>query len=90
MKNFSQHLFICTNNRANGEQSCGGSGALELLQYAKERGAKLGFKEKNIRINSSGCLGNCKFGPVMVIYPQGKWYSCNSKEEIDQLLLAIR
>ena len=89
MKNFKQHLFICTNNRLSGEQSCGGSGALELLKYAKEQGTKLGFKEKNIRISSSGCLGNCKFGPVMVIYPQGKWYTCKTKEEIDQILSEI-
>lgn len=85
MKTFDQHIFVCTNIRDNDKESCGGSGALELLKYAKEHSAELGFKDKNIRISSSGCLGNCKSGPVLVVYPTGKWYTCKTTDDIDKI-----
>lgn len=89
MKSFDQHLFICTNNRENGKESCGGSGGLELLKYAKERSVELEFKDKNIRISSSGCLGNCKFGPVLVVYPAGNWYTCKTTDDVDNILSSL-
>jgi|TARA_Y100000310_G_C20643226_1_gene795131 (2Fe-2S) ferredoxin len=41
---------------------------------------------KRLRINKSGCLGRCEFGPVMVIYPEGTWYHYRSREDIDEIL----
>lgn len=90
MKTFDQHIFICTNVRENGKESCGRSGALDLLKYAKERGAELRVKDKNIRISSAGCLGNCKSGPVLVIYPTGRWYICKTTQDIDKILAEIK
>jgi (2Fe-2S) ferredoxin len=89
MKHFNKHIFICTNNREKDDQSCGNSGALELLKYAKDQASRLNFKEKGLRINSAGCLGNCKFGPVVVIYPEGVWHTCQTTEDIDRLLASI-
>jgi (2Fe-2S) ferredoxin len=28
-----------------------------------------------VRINQSGCLGQCGHGPMAVVYPEGVWYS---------------
>ena len=41
---------------------------------------------KKIRINKSGCLDRCESGPVMVIYPEGIWYSFKNSEDIDEIL----
>ena len=41
---------------------------------------------KKIRINKSGCLDRCESGPVMVIYPEGVWYSFKNSEDIDEIL----
>lgn len=38
------------------------------------------------RINQSGCLDRCEYGPVMVIYPEGVWYRPKSKEDIDAII----
>lgn len=50
--------------------------------------------DKNFRVNSAGCLGKCKYGPVMVIYPQGTWYGGfdenNLKEIISESILNDR
>ena len=40
-----------------------------------------------IRINESGCLDRCELGPTLVIYPEGVWYKCETKEDVDQVLV---
>ena len=39
-----------------------------------------------VRINNAGCLDRCELGPTVVIYPEGVWYSCTTKEDIDEVL----
>jgi (2Fe-2S) ferredoxin len=29
---------------------------------------------KKVRVNKSGCLDQCAFGAVVVVYPEGTWY----------------
>ena len=41
---------------------------------------------KKIRINKSGCLDRCELGPVMVIYPEGIWYSYKNLDDINEIL----
>ncbi len=51
----------------------------------KARAKELGLEPK-IRINSAGCLERCELGPTMVIYPEGIWYTFQTKEDIDEIL----
>jgi (2Fe-2S) ferredoxin len=39
-----------------------------------------------IRANLAGCLNQCQFGPAMVIYPEGVWYTYNNEDDIDEIL----
>tara|TARA_B100000029_G_scaffold480826_1_gene529259 strand:+ start:19594 stop:19803 length:210 start_codon:yes stop_codon:yes gene_type:complete len=50
----------------------------------KNRAKELGLND--IRINASQCLDRCERGPVLVIYPEGVWYRCESKEDIEEIL----
>jgi (2Fe-2S) ferredoxin len=50
----------------------------------KARAKELGLK--TARINTAGCLDRCELGPVMVIYPEGVWYSPKSAADIDEIL----
>ncbi len=61
-----------------------GKGSLELRAYMKNRAKELGLND--IRINASQCLDRCERGPVLVIYPEGVWYRCESKEDIEEIL----
>jgi len=67
---FEKHLFICTYSRQEGA-SCRakGSGNMrdDLKAWAKDQ---LG---DTVRVNASGCLGQCEHGIAAVIYPKGKW-----------------
>lgn len=80
------HIFICQNQRAKGHPQgcCLSKGSDKLLNYMKTRVKELGIK--NIRINKSGCLDQCKNGPVLVIYPEGTWYSPQCVEEIEEII----
>ncbi len=39
-----------------------------------------------VRANLAGCLNQCEFGPTMVIYPEGVWYTYNNEDDIDEIL----
>ncbi|MBC7906638.1 MAG: (2Fe-2S) ferredoxin domain-containing protein [Rhodospirillaceae bacterium] len=80
------HVFVCTNRRpdAHTRGSCAARGSEPLRDYLKARAKELGMKD--IRVNSAGCLDRCELGPVMVIYPEGIWYSYHSHDDIDEIL----
>ena len=44
------------------------------------------MKLKGARINASGCLDRCELGPIVVVYPEGIWYTCKSTEDVDRIL----
>ena len=50
----------------------------------KARIKELGIE--NMRVNTAGCLDRCELGPTMVIYPEGVWYSCKTREDIDEVI----
>ncbi|MHA1538753.1 MAG: (2Fe-2S) ferredoxin domain-containing protein [Alphaproteobacteria bacterium] len=83
---FAQHVFCCTNVRPDGHKRgcCAGGNSLELREHMKTRARELGIGR--LRINASGCLDRCEIGPVMVIYPEGVWYSYATKADIDDIL----
>jgi (2Fe-2S) ferredoxin len=85
---FEAHVFVCTNERPAGHPRgcCKARGSEKLRDYMKARAKELGLK--NIRINTAGCLDRCEFGPTMVIYPEGIWYSPQSREDVDAILAA--
>ncbi len=87
MSYFKQHVFICCNQRTNGEISCNDHGASDMLDYMKGRVAELKLNQPGmVRINKAGCLGRCLEGPVMVIYPEAVWYTFVDKADIDDII----
>ncbi len=83
---FTHHVFCCTNRRPEGETRgcCASKGAEELRDYMKARVKEL--RIPGTRINNAGCLDRCELGPTMVIYPEGVWYRCPSKADIDEVV----
>lgn len=88
MSYYQRHLFFCTNHREGGRKpSCENCAATKMRAYAKARVKKLGLAGPGgVRINSAGCLDRCEEGPVLVVYPEGTWYTYVDKEDIDELI----
>ena len=68
-RRFERHAFVCTN-----ASSCGLDGA-EAIQARLKELLKASGRKEDIRVNKAGCLGQCGHGPMMVVYPEGVWYS---------------
>ncbi|MCH2547360.1 MAG: (2Fe-2S) ferredoxin domain-containing protein [Alphaproteobacteria bacterium] len=83
---FVNHVFCCENKRDKDAPrgSCKASGGAKVRDYMKSRCKKL--KLPATRINSSGCLDRCEMGPVLVVYPQGIWYHCPTKEDAEEII----
>ncbi|PIY07109.1 MAG: 2Fe-2S ferredoxin, partial [Gallionellales bacterium CG_4_10_14_3_um_filter_54_96] len=74
--------------RAEGETCCNAHGAQRMRDYVKDRVKQLGLStEKNrIRINSAGCMDRCDEGPVIVVYPEGIWYTYVDESDLDEII----
>lgn len=87
MSYYQYHVFLCCNQREAGATCCNSRGASEIRGYAKDRIKELKLDGKGkVRINSAGCLDRCDEGPVMVVYPEGVWYTYVDKEDIDEII----
>lgn len=79
------HIFVCTNDRKGEEKSCsdGDSDAIRLM-------LKKEVKSRNwldlVRISSCDCLGICKEGPNVVIYPQKIIFSDVKESAIPEIM----
>jgi (2Fe-2S) ferredoxin len=87
MSYFEKHLFFCCNQRAPGETCCNNHNAQQMREYAKERVKKLRLDGPGkVRVNIAGCLDRCDQGPVLVVYPEGVWYTYVDHEDIDEII----
>jgi len=87
MSYYKHHVFFCTNLRENGSACCQRFNARAMRDYAKKRSKEEGIAGKGrVRINSAGCLDRCKEGPVLVVYPEGVWYSYVDQSDIDEII----
>ena len=39
-----------------------------------------------IRVNKAGCLDRCADGPVMVVYPEGIWYTLIDQDDVEEII----
>jgi (2Fe-2S) ferredoxin len=58
-----------------------------MRDYCKGRVKALGLNgEGKVRVNQAGCLDRCEEGPVLVVYPEGTWYTYVDKADIDEII----
>ena len=84
---YQQHVFFCMNQRDDGSACCADRGAEAAQLHAKRRIKQMDLNgEGKIRINKAGCLDRCDEGPVLVVYPQGTWYTYVDTHDIDEII----
>lgn len=87
MSYYKYHMFFCTNRREDGRACCEDHGAQTMRDYAKAKIKQLGMAGKDqVRVNNAGCLDRCDEGPVLVIYPEGVWYTYVDQDDIDEII----
>lgn len=84
---YRHHVFFCCNRRTDGRACCEDYGASQAREHAKARIRELGLAGPGgVRINQAGCLDRCELGPVMVVYPEGVWYSYLDTADVDEII----
>jgi (2Fe-2S) ferredoxin len=84
---FQRHVFFCMNKRDDGRNCCGEHGAELAQKHAKKRCKELDINGPGkVRINQAGCLDRCDDGPVLVVYPEGVWYTYVDTSDIDEIV----
>ncbi len=67
MRDYDAHVLVC----------CGGDCKKKGSKKTR-KALKGGLREsginRDVRVDSVGCLGLCKHGPNVVVYPSGTWY----------------
>lgn len=82
-KTFRKLILVCTNERADGTESCGPQGGAELHSELK---AAIKAVDPTIRVSKTGCLGSCKSGITVVIMPDNIWLGDVTSEDIPELV----
>ncbi len=77
MPSWRHHVFVCTNRRPPGHPkgSCADRGCLDVsnaLAAAIEVDDAL---LETVKLQTTNCLGPCRQGPTLVVYPEGTWYA---------------
>ena len=69
------HVLIC------GGTGCSSSGSVKLSEKLAEELKAKGLDEE-IKIVLTGCFGLCALGPIMIVYPEGSFYSMVNVDDI--------
>jgi (2Fe-2S) ferredoxin len=85
MEPFRYHAFVCTQEKSDSSTCCAGGGSAKVLEALHREIGAAGLSD-DVQVSSCGCLGLCESGPVMVLYPEGTWYTKLTSEEIPQIV----
>ena len=76
---FKKHVLVC------GGTGCTSSGSKKILDTLEKEIAKHGLQNE-IGIVKTGCFGLCALGPIMIVYPEGSFYSMVKEEDIPEIV----
>ncbi|MBQ4639593.1 MAG: NADH-quinone oxidoreductase subunit NuoF [Clostridia bacterium] len=79
MEIYRSHVLCC------GGTGCTSSGSAQLIERFEQKIAEAGL-EKEVKVIRTGCFGLCEAGPVVIVYPEGTFYSRVRVEDVDEIV----
>ncbi|HML68884.1 MAG TPA: NADH-quinone oxidoreductase subunit NuoF [Clostridia bacterium] len=73
------HVLIC------GGTGCTSSGSPAIREHLEKELKKQGLDEE-IKVVQTGCFGLCALGPIMIVYPEGTFYSRVTEEDVTEIV----
>ncbi len=73
------HVLIC------GGTGCTSSGSVKIHDVMEEKLAAYGLSDE-IKIVMTGCFGLCANGPIVIVYPEGTFYSHVTPEDVEEIV----
>ena len=79
VRDYDAHVLVC------GGGDCKKRGSKDVRRALKE-GLRAAGMNGEVRIDSVDCLGLCKHGPNVVVYPGGSWYLGLGEEDVPEVV----
>jgi NADP-reducing hydrogenase subunit HndC len=76
---YRSHVLVC------GGTGCTSSGSQQIQDLLKAEIEKAGLS-KEVSVVQTGCHGLCALGPIMIVYPEGTFYSMVKPEYIPEIV----
>ena len=76
---YRSHVLVC------GGTGCTSNHSGELIE-ALEKNIKEKGLEEEIKVVKTGCFGLCALGPIMIVYPEGCFYSEVNVDDIPEIV----
>lgn len=73
------HVLVC------GGTGCTSSGSEQIIKTLENEISKQGLAEE-VKVVRTGCFGLCALGPIMIIYPEGAFYSMVNVDDIPEIV----
>ncbi|HZW83921.1 MAG TPA: NADH-quinone oxidoreductase subunit NuoF [Candidatus Deferrimicrobium sp.] len=79
MPHYRHHVLVC---QGTGCLSSGSTGVLKAL----EEQVQAQHLSDQVRVVKSGCFGFCMQGPVMIVYPEGVFYTQVTPQDVNEIV----
>jgi len=76
---YRAHVLICHGT------GCASGGSPKVLETFREELQKKNL-DKEVLVIATGCHGMCEFGPIVVVYPEGTFYSQVKPEDVAEIV----
>ena len=76
---YRSHVLVC------GGTGCTSSGSQRIRDRLEKEIAANGLSEE-VGVVKTGCFGLCALGPVMIVYPEGTFYSMVQEDDIPEIV----
>ena len=76
---FRSHVMVC------GGTGCTSSGSDKIAKAFEDEILATGL-ENEVKVIRTGCFGLCALGPIVVIYPEGSFYSMDKEEDVKEIV----
>ena len=76
---YRSHVLVC------GGTGCTSSHSAEIIEKLEQELKDKGL-ENEVKVIKTGCFGLCALGPVMIVYPEGCFYSEVKVEDVPEIV----
>lgn len=76
---YRSHVLVC------GGTGCTSSNSGAIMEKLEEGLVAKGL-EKEVKVVKTGCFGLCEAGPIMIVYPEGSFYSRVTLDDVPEIV----
>ncbi|MBO7208658.1 MAG: NADH-quinone oxidoreductase subunit NuoF [Clostridia bacterium] len=73
------HILVC------GGTGCTSSGSEKLITEFETQLSRVGMADE-VKVVKTGCFGLCALGPIVIVYPEGAFYSRITPENVKEIV----